>query len=461
MRIQLSDHFTYRKLLRFTLPSIVMMIFTSIYGVVDGMFVSNFVGKTPFAAVNLIYPVLMILGALGFMVGTGGAAIVAKTLGEGKPALANQYFTLLVLSAAVGGGVVSLLGLLFIRPVSAALGAEGAMLEHCVLYARIILAANPFFILQNVFQSFFVAAEKPKLGLGVTVGAGLTNIALDALLVAVLPLGLAGAAIATAMSQVVGGLAPVLYFARKNGSLLRLTRTRFYGRILAKTCANGSSEMVSNLASSLVSLLYNYQLLRLLGENGVAAYGVIMYVGFIFAAVNLGYAMGASPIISFQYGAENHSELKNLYRKSLLLLSAGGLGMFLIAKLVARPLSLIFVSYDPELLALTVHAFHIIAFAFLLNGLNTFASAFFTALNNGAVSAVLSFLRTFVFQIVGILGLPLLFGVDGLWAAMAAAGGARFFVSLYCFLSRRRRYQYGKQQNALSTPQGWIPRFPF
>ena len=327
MRIQLSDHFTYSKLLRFTLPSIVMMIFTSIYGVADGIFVSNFVGKTPFAAVNLIYPVLMILGALGFMVGTGGAAIVAKTLGEGKPALANQYFTLLVLSAAVGGGVVSLLGLLFIRPVSAALGAEGAMLEHCVLYARIILAANPFFILQNVFQSFFVAAEKPKLGLSVTVGAGLTNIVLDALLVAVFPLGLAGAAIATAMSQVVGGLVPALYFARENGSLLRLTRTRFYGRILAKTCANGSSELMSNISMSLVSMLYNVQLMKYAGEDGVAAYGVLMYVNMIFLAAFIGYSIGTAPVIGYHYGAGNHEELGSLLRKSLLLIGIVSLCM--------------------------------------------------------------------------------------------------------------------------------------
>lgn len=443
-RIRLSEHFSYKKLLRFVLPSILMMIFTSIYSVVDGLFVSNFVGTTAFAAVNLIYPLTMMMSSVGFMLGTGGTAIIGKTLGEKRQEDASRYFTMLMGAVILFGVVLAVLGILLLRPVSILLGAEGALLEDCLRYGRVMLVALPFFMLQVAFQELFVVAEKAKLGLAVTVLSGVANMVLDALFVAGFHWGLLGAAFATAISEVVGAVIPLVYFARPNDSLLRFTKElHFYPKVLGKACANGSSEMVSNLASSLVSLLYNYQLMRLLGENGVAAYGVIMYVGFIFAAVNLGYAMGSAPIISFQYGAENHDELKNLYRKSLLLMAAGGLGMFLIAKLVARPLALIFVSYDPVLLELTIHAFHIIAFAFLLNGLNTFASAFFTALNNGAVSAVLSFLRTFVFEIAGILGLPLLFAVDGLWAAMAVAECVSFLVSLYFFLSRRRQYGYG------------------
>lgn len=443
-RIRLSEHFSYKKLLRFVLPSILMMIFTSIYSVVDGLFVSNFVGTTAFAAVNLIYPLTMMMSSVGFMLGTGGTAIIGKALGEKRQEDASRYFTMLMAAVVIFGVVLAAVGILFLRPVSVLLGAEGQLLADCVSYGRVVLVALPFFMLQVAFQELFVVAEKAKLGLGVTVLSGVANMVLDALFVAGFHWGLLGAAFATAISQVVGAVIPLVYFARPNDSLLRFTKElHFYPKVLGKACANGSSEMVSNLASSLVSLLYNYQLMRLLGENGVAAYGVIMYVGFIFAAVNLGYAMGSAPIISFQYGAENHDELKNLYRKSLLLMAAGGLGMFLIAKLVARPLALIFVSYDPVLLELTIHAFHIIAFAFLLNGLNTFASAFFTALNNGAVSAVLSFLRTFVFEIAGILGLPLLFAVDGLWAAMAVAECVSFLVSLYFFLSRRRQYGYG------------------
>ena len=442
MRIQLSDHFTYAKLLRFTLPSIVMMIFTSIYSVVDGMFVSNFVGKTPFAAVNLIWPVLMILGALGFMVGTGGAAVVARTLGQGKPALANQYFTVLVLAAAVGGTAVSLLGILIIRPVAAALGAEGAMLEDCVLYARIILAANPFFILQNVFQSFFVTAEKPKLGLGVTIGAGLTNIVLDALLVAVFPLGLVGAAAATAMSQVVGGLVPVLYFARDNDSLLRLTRTRFYGRVLARACANGSSEFMSSVSSSLVSILYNFQLMHLAGEDGVAAYGVIMYVSFVFSAIFIGYSVGSAPVISYHYGAGNSGELGGLLRKSIVLSALSGAAMTGMAILTAGLLGRIFVGYDQTLLQITVHGLRLFALSFLFSGLNIFGSAFFTALNNGLVSAVISFLRTLVFQCGSVMVLPLVLELDGIWLSVTAAELAALVLTGLLLAANRRTYQY-------------------
>lgn len=442
MRIQLSEHFTYSKLLRFTFPSVVMMIFTSIYSVVDGVFVSNFVGKTPFAAVNLIMPLLIILGALGFMIGTGGTAIVAKTLGEGKPELANQYFSLLVYTGLIGGTAVGVLGILFVRPVAAALGAEGQMLEDCVLYARIILAANPCFILQNIFQSFFVTAEKPKLGLYVTVGAGLTNIVLDALLVAVFPMGLAGAAAATALSQTVGGLVPILYFLRKNDSLLRLTKTKFHGKILLKTCANGSSELMSNISASVVTILYNLQLMRLAGEDGIAAYGAIMYVAFIFAAIFIGYAVGSAPVISFHYGAENTDELKSLLRKSVVLTAVSGAAMALLATLASAPLSKIFVGYDQDLYQMTVHGFQLFSFSFLLSGFNIFGSSFFTALNNGLISALISFLRTLVFQCASVLILPVFLKLDGVWLSIVAAEAAAFAVTLACLAANRRTYQY-------------------
>ena len=442
MRIQLSEHFTYQKLVRFTLPSIIMMIFTSIYSVVDGIFVSNFVGKTPFAAVNLVYPVLMILGSFGFMIGTGGTAIVAKTMGQGRRDLANRYFTLLVCAAALGGIAISALGLLFLRPLSAALGARGDMLEDCVLYGRIILAANPCFILQNVFQSFFVTAEKPKLGLLVTVGAGLTNILLDALLVAIFPLGLVGAATATALSQAVGGLAPVVYFLRKNDSLLRLTKTGFDGRVLVKTCTNGSSELMSNVSGSLVSILYNFQLMRLVGEDGVAAYGVIMYVSFIFAAIFIGYSVGSAPVIAYHYGADNAGELRSLLRKSMVLTAGTGSAMAALAALVSAPLSGIFVGYDQALCQLTVHAFRLFAVSFLPAGFNIFISAFFTALNNGLVSAAVSFLRTLVFQCASVLLLPLILDLDGVWLSVTVAEGAALAVALGLLALNRRAYRY-------------------
>lgn len=442
MRIQLSDHFTYSKLLRFTLPSMIMMVFTSIYGVVDGVFVSNFVGKTPFAALNLIYPYLMILGAVGFMIGTGGSAVVSMTLGRGDKALANRYFSLMVYAAAIGGAVVSLLAMLALPWVAARLGAEGQMLEDCILYGRIILAFNPCFMLQNVFQSFFVTAEKPKLGLYVTVGAGLTNMVLDALLVGVFPLGLAGAALATGISQAVGALVPIFYFARKNDSILRLGSTGFYGAVLLKACGNGSSELLSNICSSMVSMLYNLQLMRLAGEDGVAAYGVIMYVSFIFAAISIGYAVGSAPVVGFHYGAENSGELKSLLGKSVRLTAGAGIAMAVLAAVLSAPLSKIFVSYDQELLEMTVRGFRVYAFSFLFVSFNIFASSFFTALGNGGVSALISALRTLVFQCAGVLILPMLLELDGVWLAVVAAEAAACAVSVLALVINRKVYRY-------------------
>lgn len=442
MRIQLSEHFTYGKLLRFTFPSIIMMIFTSIYSVVDGIFVSNFAGKTPFAAINLIMPLLIVTGAPGFMVGTGGSAIVAKTMGQGKPELAKRYFSFLVCAAAVGGAAVGWLGAVFARPIASALGAKGEILEYCVVYARIILAANPFFILQNVFQSFFVTAEKPKLGLYITVGAGLTNIVLDALLVGVLHWGVAGAAIATILSQAAGGLTPIVYFLRENDSLLRLTRPRFDGGVLWRTCANGSSELMSNISGSIVAMLYNFQLLRLAGEDGVAAYGAIMYVNFIFLAIFIGYAIGSAPVVSYHYGAGHSEELHSLLVKSAVLTEGVGMAMMVLAFLASGSLAKIFVGYDRDLYELTVQGFHLYAVSYLLCGFNIFGSSFFTALNNGLASALISFLRTMVFQCAAVLILPVFLEVDGIWLAVAVAETLTLLVTLALLAKYRKTYRY-------------------
>ena len=441
-KIKLSDHFTYGRLLRFTLPSIAMMIFTSIYGVVDGFFVSNFVGKIPFAAVNFIMPFLMMLGSVGFMFGTGGSALVSRTMGTRDIARANRIFSLIVYVSLIIGVVIALLGILFLRPVAAALGAEGQLLEDSVAYGRIILMALPAFILQLEFQSFFIAAEKPQLGLWVTVISGVTNMVLDAVLVGLLPLGLVGAALATAISQVVGGLIPVIYFWRPNSSLLRLTKTAFDGSALLKTCTNGSSELMSNISMSLVGMLYNMQLLQYAGENGVAAYGTIMYVNFVFLAAFIGYSIGTAPVIGFHYGAENHAELKSLLRKSTVIVGVFSLCMFVIALALAHPLSSIFVSYDTQLLELTVHGFHIFAFSFLLAGFAIFSSGFFTALNDGLTSAVISFLRTLVFQTAAVMLLPLLLGIDGIWWSVVAAEGMAVFVGAIFLIVKQKKYQY-------------------
>lgn len=442
MKIQLSDHFTYSKLLRYTLPSMVMMVFTSIYGVVDGFFVSNYVGKTPFTAVNFIMPVLMILGAAGFMLGTGGGALIAKTMGEGKQEEANRLFSL-VIYAGIGCGVVlAALGLLFIRPIAAALGAQGQMLEDSVTYARIILCAIPAFVLQYEFQCLFATAEKPALGLYVTVAAGVTNMVLDALFVAVFRWGLEGAAAATALSQCVGGIIPMAYFARPNSSLLRLGRTKFNGKALRRTCTNGSSELMSSISGSVVSMLYNAQLLRYAGEDGVAAYGVLMYVSLVFQAMFIGYSVGTAPVIGYHYGAQNHGELRSLRRKSTAVIAVFAAAMFAAARLLARPLSLLFVGYDSDLLELTAQAFFIFSFSFLFSGFAVFGSSFFTALNNGLVSAAISFLRTLVFQVSAVMIFPLIWEVDGIWLSIVAAEAMAVAVTAAFLWGLRKKYRY-------------------
>nr|WP_300840544.1 MATE family efflux transporter [uncultured Acetatifactor sp.] len=442
MKIQLSDHFNYGKLLRFTLPSIIMMIFTSIYGVVDGFFVSNFVGKTPFAAVNFIMPFLMILGAIGFMFGTGGSAIIAITMGAGEKEKAQRLFSLFVYLSFGCGIVIAVLGIIFIRPVGALLGAEGVMLDNCVLYGRIILAALPAFILQYEFQSFFITAEKPQLGLAVTVAAGVSNMVLDAVFVGVLRWGLVGAASATAFSQLVGGIVPVVYFLRPNTSLLRLTRTKYDGRALLKACTNGSSELMSSISMSIVGMLYNAQLMKYAGEDGVAAYGVLMYVSMIFLAVFIGYSVGVAPVIGYHYGAGNHGELKGLLRKSLILVGTFSVGMVVLGEVLARPLSMIFVGYDQGLLELTLRGFLVYSFSFLFAGLAIYGSSFFTALGNGLVSALISFLRTLVFQMAAVLLLPLIWGIDGIWVSIVAAELMAAVVTILFLVGMKGKYHY-------------------
>ena len=442
MNIQLSEHFTYRKLLRFTLPSMVMMVFTSIYGVVDGIFISNFVGSDPFAAINLIMPFLMILGALGFMLGSGGSALVGFYLGMGQEKRANEIFSLLIYVLLGVGAALTVLGLLFLEPVARLLGADADLLPYCVRYGRIVLLGLIPFTLQNVFQSFLVTAERPHFGLYITVGAGVTNMVLDALLVAVIPLEVEGAAIATVISQCVGGFLPLIYFLRPNTSRLRLTRTHWELRPVLKSAANGSSEFMTNISMSIVTMLYNWQLMRLMGADGVTVFGIIMYVSFIFVALFLGYSMGSAPIVSFHYGAGNQEELRGLFRQSLTIILSMSVGLTLLAIVLAKPLAMIFVSYDPALLSVTTRALAIYAVSYLLTGFNIYASSFFTALNDGLVSALISFARTLVFQVLAVLTLPLLWEADGIWAAVILAEGLAAILSLACFLRFRKKYGY-------------------
>ena len=440
--IQLSDHFTYGRLIRFVIPSIIMMIFTSIYGVVDGFFVSNVVGKTPFAAVNLIMPFLMIFGGIGFMIGTGGSAIVARTLGMGDHERANRIFSMLIYVTIFIGIILTVIGVVFLRPIAIFLGAEGDVIGYCVRYGRIFMFALTAFMLQNVFQSFLVTAEKPKLGLYVTVAAGVTNMIGDYLLVAVVRLGVEGAALATALSQLVGGLIPLFYFTRPNSSLLRLTKAGIDWKVLLHTCTNGSSELMSNISMSIVNMLYNMQLLKYAGEDGVAAYGVIMYVNFIFVAIFIGYAIGSAPIIGFNYGAENHDELKNVFKKSVIFNLSSGVVLTAAAIAMAGLLAGIFVAYDPALHAMTVHGFRIYSLAFLFCGFSIFGSSMFTALSNGLVSALISFLRTLLFQVSMVLVMPMIWHLDGVWWSVVAAEVFSVLVTLFFIIKMRPKYKY-------------------
>lgn len=442
MHIRLSDHFDYSRLLRFTLPSVIMMVFTSVYGVVDGLFVSNFVGKTSFAALNFIFPFIMVLGTLGFMFGAGGSALVGKTLGEGNSDKANRIFSFILWFSAVIGIAVGAVGFTAVGTVATLLGAEGSMLGDCILYGRISFIGMPFFMLQMEFQSLFITSEKPKLGLFATVAAGLTNIVLDALFIAGFGCGLAGAAAATVLGQTVGGLGPIFYFARQNSSLLRIIHAGFDGPSLLRICVNGSSELMSNISMSLVGMLYNVQLIRFAGENGVAAYGVLMYVNFVFLAIFIGYSIGTAPLVSYNYGAKRENELKNLFWRSVSILVACSLVMFTAAELFARPIAAVFVGFDGELYDLTLRGFRIFSFSFLLADMAIFGSCFFTALNDGLTSALIAFLRTVVFQTAAILLLPIVLGVDGIWISIVVAELMAVLATLFFLKYRNKEFHY-------------------
>ena len=441
-RIQLSDHFTYRRLIRFTLPSILMMIFISIYGVVDGFFVSNYVGTTPFASLNLIMPFIMLFAAIGFMLGAGGSALTALTLGKGDQERANEIFSLVIYTGLVLGILCAVIGMIFAPKVAVLLGATARMLPYCVTYARVSMLGLPAFMLQNCFQTFLITAERPRMGLIVTVLAGVTNMILDALFMGAFRRGIGSAAAATIIGEYIGALVPLIYFFAPNHSKLRLTKTHFYGKALLKVIANGSSEFLSNISMSVVNMLYNWQLIRLAGENGVSAYGIIMYTNLIFTGVYFGYSMGVSPIAGYDLGARNTNELRNVFSRSIKIIAAAGIIMTASAISAAGPLAAIFAQKSPALLAMTTKAIRLYSLSYLIMGFNIFGSAFFTAMNNGAVSALISFLRTLVFQVSSLLILPLLLGINGIWLSIVAAEGMALIVTLTCLIRYRNVYHY-------------------
>lgn len=438
----LAEQYDYKKLIRFTLPTIAMMIFTSIYGVVDGLFVSNIVGSMAFASVNLIMPAIMILGSVGFMIGTGGSALVSKTMGEGDQKKANEYFSMMIWFLIISGIILSVLGFIFIEPVAKLLGADAGTMENCIIYGKTIMAALTFFFLQNAFQSFLVVAEKPVMGLKISVISGCTNMVLDFVFIYIFKMGVFGAAFATAISQAVGAIIPIIYFACKKDEGLKLVRPKYYGNALLKACTNGSSEMLTNVSMSLVNMLYNFQLMNVIGHGGVVAYGIIMYVGFIFFGIYMGYSVGVAPIISYHYGAENRDELKSLFKKSIKMIAIATIVLTLAAEALAGVLAGIFVHYDAQLMKLTAHAIRIFSLSYIVSGFSIFSSSFFTALNNGFVSALISFLRTVVFQVSFILLMPIILGADGIWLAIVFAELLTFAVCVICIMANRKKYGY-------------------
>ncbi len=442
MDIKLSDSFTINKLIRFTIPSIIMMVFISIYGVVDGFFISNFVGEIEFASVNFIFPFISILGSFGFLVGTGGSALVSKTLGEKDYRKANEVFSLLVYMIIGLGIILAIIGFFNMERIAILLGADQDMVNPCVIYGQILMFTLPFLLLQFTFQSFLITAEKPHVGLIITLISGITNIILDLFFIAIFKWGIVGAACATGFSQVLGGIIPLLYFIFNRKNNIKLGKTKIYLKDIGKTCVNGSSEFISNISMSLVGMLYNYQLMKYIGNYGVAAYGTYMYVSFIFVAIFIGYTSGVSPIIGYNFGAQNTIELKKIFKMSIKLVLFTSIVMAILAESLAAPLSKIFVGYNLELLEITKKALQISSLCFIFSGIAIFSSGFFTALNDGITSAIISFLRTLVIQIGAVIILPLIFKVNGIWYSIVVAEAVAASLAITFLTIKRKKYDY-------------------
>lgn len=442
MKIQLSDHFTYKKLMRFAVPSIVMLFFTSIYEAVDGFFISNFVGETEFAGVNLVMPYLMIFSSVGLMIGTGGNALISLVMGQGDARRANRIFSMLNYVLVLLGVLLAVIGIVFLRPVCIFFGAEGKLLETCLIYGRIYLFGLPVSMLEWGYQSFFVADEKAQLGLVFMLLAGITNMVLDYLFIAVFRWNVTGAVVATVIGQCVGGIGPLIYFLKAKDSKLRLCPAAFVWKDLVKVCSNGAVEFITNASMSLVGIVYNFQLMKYIGEYGISAYGIIMYINFIFVAVFLGYAMSVSPVISYNYGAQNYKELKNLFRKSLVIVVAASVILTAAAILTAEPFARIFAGYDEEFLKISTRALMLYSASYIFTGFNIFGGMMFSALNNGVISTVLSAARVLVFQLLCVFAVPLFLGIDGIWLAIFFAEMLAAVMVFLTLRKNRERYHY-------------------
>lgn len=445
MKIQLSDHFTYSRLFKFVLPSIVMMVFTSLYSVVDGLFVSNCVGSNALASINIIYPLVMIIASFGFMLGTGGGAVISRTLGQGEDKKAKEYFSMLIIVDVIIGLILSIICIIFIEPIAYLLGANDTLIHDCVIYGRILLVGTTFFMLQNAFQTFFIVAEKPHFGLILTIICGVINMFLDFLFVYVFQWDIAGAGLATIIGYIIGGTIPLIYFLNKNNnSKLKLIKTKFYPRVLIHSSINGMSEMLTNVSMSIITMLYNLQMMKLVGEDGVSSITIIMYVNFVFVSMFIGFSIGTAPIISFNYGADNHAELKNMFSKSIKIIAITSVAMLILAEILSKPLVSLFVGNidNAFLFEMTIHGFRLYSIAFLMCGINIYSSSFFTALGNGLLSAIISILRSFLLQAIMIIVLPIFLQIDGIWLSVVFSESITAIVSIILLIYNRKKYRY-------------------
>lgn len=418
------------------------MVFMSLYTMVDGVFVSRFAGTAALSAVNIVYPMVSVVVAVGVMLATGGSAIIAKRMGEGKPEQARQNFSYLILAGVLIAVGMAALALVFLKPLLHLLGARGALFELCYAYALPLVFFIPSGILQMLFQTLLVTAGRPMLGLTVTVLGGVANIVLDYLFIVPLQMGIAGAAIATGIGFSIPAVFGLLYFALRRSGPLCFVRPKGGGKMLLRCCANGSSEMVTNMSTAVTTFLFNLLMMRYAGEDGVASITIVLYTQYLMTAVYMGYATGTAPVFSFHHGSRNGEQLRRLFRISMGFIALCSVATFALALVFAKQVVVIFTPAGSPVFEMALYGFRLFSGSFLFAGVGIFASAMFTAFSDGKVSAAISFLRTFAFIVLALLLLPLAMGLDGVWLAVPLAEVLGFGVSLFFLYRKKKRYCY-------------------
>ncbi len=449
MEHALAKKFSLASLLLFAAPNIIMMIVLSMYIIVDGMFVARFIGTTALSAINMFYPAICFEMALGIMIATGGSAIAAKKLGEGKQKEAQNNLSFLMVVEGSFGIVIAVVGNLFTAEIVSFLGASAAQAPLSITYAKIIFSFAPAFFLQTAFQTFFVTAGKPALGLIVTILGGVANILLDYIFMAPLRLGVTGAAIATGIGYCIPAMVGVIFFLKAKTNPFHFVRPRFDGKVLLQACANGSSEMVTNLSNAVTTFLFNFTLLQFYGEDGVASITIILYFQYLFTALYFGYSNGIAPIISYKYGNDDRKQLQALFKNSVLFLIISSIAANVLLHFTISKLLTIFTAENSPVYQITLHGFSIYSMAFMIMGLGIFSSAMFTAFSDGITSAIISFSRTFLFIVGAILLLPAILGERGVWLAVPIAEAFGFLISILYLIGKKQKFHYIPQRKSV------------